>query len=85
VYFFSLLLWMPRLLTFPFDSVSSDYNQLTGSIPSKLGELTSLTSLYLCTCIGLSRYHGCQAYSHFLAILFDQRLINSRVQFRANS
>jgi hypothetical protein len=76
---------MSRLLTFPCHSVWSDSNQITGSIPSELGELTSLTTLWLCTWIGSSRSYKWHACSHFLAILLHQLLINSRVPFRANS
>ena len=66
-------------------SIWTDSNQLKGSIPSELGEVTSLTYLGLRTCIGLSCWHEINAYSHFLAILFEQMKINSRVQFLANS
>ena len=40
--------------TVPCHTIRTDYNQLTGSIPSELGELTLLTYLSLCTWIGLS-------------------------------
>jgi hypothetical protein len=80
-----LLAWTSRLLTFPYHSFPSDSNQLTGSIPSELGAMTSLTILYLRTCIGLSCWHECYACSHFLAILFEQMQINSTEQFRGNS
>jgi hypothetical protein len=80
-----LLAWMSRLLTFSYHSVPSDSNQLTGSIPSELGAMTSLTILYLRSWIGLSCWHEFHACSHFLAILFEQMQINSRGQFRANS
>jgi hypothetical protein len=66
-------------------SASSVYNQLSGSIPSELGALTSLTLLWLGTWIGLSCSYECHACSHFRAILFHQFLINWRVPFRANS
>jgi hypothetical protein len=81
-----LFVWMARLLTFPCHSIWTDDNQLTGSIASELGELSSLTTLWLSTCIGLSscsyQWHDC---SHFLAILFEQMQINSWVPFQANS
>jgi hypothetical protein len=64
VAWFVLLAWMSCLLTFPSHSIWTDRNQLTGSIPSKLGELTSLTHLSLCTWIGLSCWHECHACSH---------------------
>jgi hypothetical protein len=76
---------MTRLLTFPCHSILSVDNQLTGSIPSELGELTSLRSLSFRTWISLScsyEYHAC---SHVLAIIFEQIQMNSRVPFRANS
>jgi hypothetical protein len=61
---------MSRLLTFPCHFIWTVDNQLTGSIPSELAELTSLTHLNLRTSIGLSCWHECHACSHFLAILF---------------
>jgi hypothetical protein len=61
---------MSRLLTFPCHSVPSDSNQLTGSIPSEVKELLSLTILLLCTWIGLSVSDERHAGSHFLAVLF---------------
>jgi hypothetical protein len=76
---------MSCLLTFPCHYIWTDRNQLTGSIPSELGELTSLDTLRLGTWIGLSCSYECHACSHFLAILFHQMKINSRGQFRANS
>jgi hypothetical protein len=76
---------MSRLLTFPCHAIGPDYNQLTGSIPSELVELTSLTGLWLRTWIGLSFSYECHVCSHFLAILLEQMKINSRVPFRANS
>jgi hypothetical protein len=76
---------MSRLLTFPCHSIWTDANQLTGSIPSVLGELTSLIYLYLRTWIVGSCSYECHACSHFLAILFEQRQMNSQVPFRANS
>jgi hypothetical protein len=82
---FVFFIWMSRLLTFPSNSVWPDYNQLTGSIPSELRELTLLIVLWLCTWIGLSCWHECHACSNFLAILFEQMIINSQVPFRANS
>jgi hypothetical protein len=74
--------WMPLLLTFVCHSVSSDYNQLTGSIPSELKELTSLTFLSLCTWIGLSFSHECHGCSYFLAILFrtDSNQLTGSIQ-----
>jgi hypothetical protein len=46
------------LLTFHCHSIGTDSNRLTGSIPSELGELTSLIVVYLCTWwIGLSCWH----------------------------
>jgi hypothetical protein len=81
----AVLASMSRLLTFPYHSIWTGYNQLTGSIRSELGELTSLTLLNLCMWIGLSCLYEYAACSHFLAILFEQGIINSRVPFRANS
>jgi hypothetical protein len=60
-----LLEWMSCLLTFPCRSVRSGTNELEGTIPSELGELTSLTELWLRTCICLSCWHECHACSHF--------------------
>jgi hypothetical protein len=83
-----LLAWVLRLLTFPCThSIWKDDNQLTGFIPSELGELIFLNRLALGTWIGgMSSWHECHACSHFLApILFEQMIINSRVPFRANS
>jgi hypothetical protein len=74
VHWFVLLAWM-----------WTGYNQLTGTITSELGELTSSTRLDIGTWIGFSCWHEWHGCSHFLAILFEQILINSRVQFRANS
>jgi hypothetical protein len=76
---------MSRLLKVPCHSIWTGRNQLTGSIPSELGKLTSLTTLSLCTWIGLSFSDECHACSHFLAIMFHQIIINSQVQFRSNS
>jgi hypothetical protein len=45
-------------------------------IPSELGELPSLTKLSLCTFIGLFSSHECHACSHFLAIMFNQIILN---------
>jgi hypothetical protein len=45
---------LARLLTFACHSVRSATNQLTGSIPSEVGELSALTVLVLRTWIGLS-------------------------------
>jgi hypothetical protein len=70
---FVLFVWMSRLLTFSCRSFWPDDNQLTGSIPSELGELKSLTLLKLSTWIGLSSCsYECHPCSHFLAVLFDQ-------------
>jgi hypothetical protein len=66
-------------------SIWTGDNQLTGSIPGELVELTLLDILWLGTCIDLSCWHDCDVCSHLLAILFDQVIINSRVQFRAHS
>jgi hypothetical protein len=54
---------------------STDFNQLMGSIPSQLGDLTSLNSLLLSTWIGLSWLYDCHACSHFLFILFEQLIM----------
>jgi hypothetical protein len=68
-----LFVWIARLLTFPCHSICTDENQLTGSIPSELGELWSLTQLALSTWIGGSNcLYECHPCSHFLAVLFDQ-------------
>ena len=57
-----------------------------GFIPSKLGELTSLTQLSLSTWIGWSScLCECHPCLQFLAILFVQGIINSRVPCQANS
>jgi hypothetical protein len=56
---------MSRLLTLPCTSVRSGPNQLVGSIPSELGELTSLTGLWVGTWIGLSFLHEWHAYPHW--------------------
>jgi hypothetical protein len=82
---FLYFLWMPRLLTFPCHSIWTAINQLTGSIPSELGGLMSLTYLWLRTWIGFSISYECHACSHFLAILFEQGLMLSGAPFRANS
>jgi hypothetical protein len=76
---------MSRLLTFPCHYIWTDTNELTGSIPSELGELTLLTELFLGTCIRFACSYHCHPRSHFVAILFEQGLINSWGQFRANS
>jgi hypothetical protein len=76
---------MSGLLTFSCHSIWTVDNRLRGSIPSELGALTSLTNLDLRTWIGVSCWHECHACSHFLAILFEQIKMDSRVPFRANS
>jgi hypothetical protein len=76
---------MSRLLKFPCHSIWTDYNRLTGSIPSELKELTSLTVMDLCTWIGFSCWHEYHACSHLLAIIFEQIIMNSLVPFRAKS
>jgi hypothetical protein len=63
---------MSRLLTFPFHSIWTASNQLTGSIPIELRALTLLTGLSLGTWIGLSCSYECHACSHLLAIMFEQ-------------
>jgi hypothetical protein len=85
MYWFFLLAWMPRLLIFPCHYIWTADNQLTGSIPSELGELTLLAKMALGTWIGFSCWQECHACSHFLAITSEQLIINSRVPFRANS
>jgi hypothetical protein len=67
-----LLAWISRLLTFACHSVWTGYNQLTGSIPGELVELTSLAVLWLGTSIGLSRWHECHARSHLLAFYLNR-------------
>jgi hypothetical protein len=79
------LLWMSRLLTFPCHYMCAGVNKFSGSLPSELGELTSVTWLDFRTWIVLSCSYECHACSHFLAILFGQMIINSQVPFRANS
>jgi hypothetical protein len=81
MYWFVLLAWISCLLAFPCHSIQTDYNQLTGSFLSKLKELPFLTVLWLGRWIGLPCSYECHACSHFLAILFNQVLINSWVLF----
>jgi hypothetical protein len=72
----------------PCHSIWTAYNDLTGSSPSELGELKSLTwFLGWCSVRGLgwSCRHECRSCSHFIAILFEQIIINSLDPFRANS
>jgi hypothetical protein len=76
---------LTHLLTFHWGSEKETETALKGSIPSKLGKLMLLTLLRLSMCIGLSFWHECHSCSDFLAILFDQIVINSWVQFLANS
>jgi hypothetical protein len=59
---------MLSLLTFPCHSVRLAQNQLTGFIPSELGEMTSLNHLWLGTWIGCSFSFECHTCSPFLAI-----------------
>jgi hypothetical protein len=82
---FLLFVCISRLLTFPCHSISTAYNQLSGSIPSEVGALSSLTKLSLSKRIGVSCWHECHACSHLLAVLFHQVIINSLGPFRANS
>ena len=81
-----LFVWMSPLLTVPCHSIcTTGDNQLTGSMPSKLGELALLTELWLSTWIGVSFSYECLACSHFLAMLYHQsktiRLVTSIQSF----